>query len=219
MQAYLDRFVEMGLMNESEKADALEIMGRVANDGGLYEWDRALGEHRMIKGDMIALEYAPVRGKQFLIDTHGVPWRLGAIGSEKAPHLPDGGGVKRRSPKVEMWTGRWVQDVEGEWSKNTVWISLEKNVNAHKGMTNIDWHRHSKGFKHPFEEPQAPTVRDKKLATRTDATLAPRVKAVMEDVEARGMDAVLGRPDALEAQAPPRVTAKKRTNRARQKNG
>ena len=187
---YMDRFVDCGLMNERERNNAMEILDRFGQDGGLYQFNRATDEHVLTDGNLIPEDYVTVRGGRFLVDHHGMVWKFYGIGSGKAPHLQDGGGAPRRAPKAEMWTGKWAKDGAGKWFKPTIPVSLEANVNAHPGMTNIDWYVNVKGFKHPFDDPQQPSDFQMRVAERR-VQPAPKVMAQMKELEEKGLDVAL----------------------------
>ena len=88
-------------------------------------------------------------------------WRFFAEGTKKNPDSPDGGGAPWRNNRIEMWTGRWRRVIgsngEPDYVKTLAARPIDKRINGHPGMSQIDWYRNVKGYKHPNDPPNTPT--------------------------------------------------------------
>jgi hypothetical protein len=104
--------------------------------------------------------YRILRGRRFLLCDKGLVWRFAAAGTPQVPGQAV--GVCRRNSAVEMWTGRWRRQHAAEgtatYAKCIVWVPLDEHINGHPGVSKLGWYRSEKGFRHPFEDPQAPSA-------------------------------------------------------------
>jgi len=151
-------------LKPAEQRQYDEIVEGIELHGGLYRIDRDGNLLSDAGGKAIPADYVVLRSRRFLVDAHGVLWRFFAEGSPKKPDSPDRGGAPWRSNRVEMWTGRWrkVTAAGGEttWAKVLSPRPIDKRINGHPGMPQIDWYRTRKGYKHPLEGPHAPAAGD-----------------------------------------------------------
>lgn len=164
-------------LNETEQRHMDVITEVVRQYGGMVEMDR-FGDAVIKDGAPVSADYIALRGGKHLVDKHMRVWQMRARGT---PQFGIRGGTPCRSDYVIMWTGAWntMRDDAGKpilgeddkpvHVKYTVAISLAKNVNAHRGASNIDWHINEKGFKHPLDPPDAPDERLSSAQARRDA--------------------------------------------------
>jgi hypothetical protein len=194
-------------LKPAEQRQYEEIVEGLELHGGLYRTDRDGNLIGDAAGNPIPADYVVLRSRRFLVDAHGVLWRFFPEGSRKSPDVPDGGGAPWRNNRVEMWTGRWRKVTGGgetTWAKVLSPRPIDKRINGHPGMSQIDWYRTRKGYKHPLEAPHEPSACD--LA----ALAAP---AVPTEVRARLSDK-LRETVAEDRPTPPRSNNRDRTDAA-----
>ena len=149
-------------MTDSQRREIDEILDRIASDGGLYQTDR---DGRLLldaAGSPSPLEYVVCRSRRFLVDSEGTVWKFFAEGTKKNPDAPDGGGAPWRNNRIEMWTGGWRRivgaDGEVDYVKTLTARPVDKRINGHPGLSQIQWYRTVKGYKHPQDPPNTPTA-------------------------------------------------------------
>jgi len=195
---YENEFVASGQMSERELQDAKDILDRMARDGGLYHFDRVRDEYVADgNGTRQALDYTAVRGGRFIVDRHGVCWRYHPRG--EVMRLSDGTPITRKQTSVEMWTGQWTRLATGsnekgeqtyEVIKSTVMIPLEA-TSGKPNMSKIDWAKSKKGFRHPYDSPNAPSNTQMSVIARKAGAIDPRIKAKLEELQRDGIAAAL----------------------------
>ncbi len=133
------------------------ILDRIETDGGLFGTDATGALLLDGAGSPAPLDYVILRSRKWLVDARGVLWRLFAEGT---PKHADGRGAPWRNSRIEMWTGRWRKvagpDGQTTYAKQLVARPIDKRINGHPGMSNIDWYLNVKGYKHPFDGPDTP---------------------------------------------------------------
>lgn len=156
-------------LKPSEQHQHEEILDGIELHGGLYRTDRDGHLVTDAAGNPVPADYVVLRSRRFLVDAHSVLWRFFPEGSPKNPDAPDRGGAPWRSNRVEMWTGRWREvsgpDGSTTYAKVLSPRPIDKRINGHPGMSQIDWYRSRKGYKHPLDEPHAPSEADLGAAT------------------------------------------------------
>ncbi len=219
-------------LTEPERGQHEEITARITTHGGLYHVDRDDNLLLDGAGNPVLLDYVVLRSRRFLVDPGGVLWRFFAEGSAKDPGAPGGGGAPWRNNRVEMWTGRWraVVGPDGAvgYAKQLTARPIDKRINGHPGMSNIDWYRNVKGYKHPFDAPHAPSEQDIRLLRRRRDVTTGEVRARMDGELAKAGLAAAPASGAAPAgevvggpAAPSAAKTKRRTNKraAEQNNG
>jgi hypothetical protein len=146
---------------EAEEKQFTEIKDHIARNRGLYLTDRDGNLVPDGTGNPITVDHVVLRTRRFLVDARGVLWRFFAEGTKKDPDSTDGGGAPWRNNRVEMWTGRWrkVRNDDGTagYAKVLTARPIDKRINGHPGMTQIEWYRGVKGYMHPLDPPHEPT--------------------------------------------------------------
>ncbi len=180
-------------VTETEKRDIREIQDRIRRDGRLYAVDRDGNYIRDASGQLVPRDYGIVRGRRFLVDAHGVVWRFFPRGGPKDRRNPAAGGPPRRYNGVEMWTGKWRPCIDPRtgrptYAKRTAIVSLDPNVNAHPRISNIDWYRAEKGFKHPLDPPDCPSDLEIRAMDRRRLGTVEAVYAKMGELATEGLD-------------------------------
>lgn len=144
-------------LTDAEQRHYDEIVAGLTAHGGLYRTDRDGEVVLDAAGNPAPVDYVVLRGRRYIVDGQGVLWRFFPEGSPKNPAAPDGGGSPWRSNRVEMWTGRWreVVDADGTVARKKVLTArpLDKRINGHPGMSQIDWYRTRKKYRHPLDPP------------------------------------------------------------------
>jgi hypothetical protein len=167
----------------SEQRQVDEIKEQIAANGGLYLTDRDGNLVPDGTGNPIPVDHVILRTRRFLVDARGVVWRFFPEGAKKDPTLADGGGAPWRNNRVEMWTGQWRKvagpDGETQYAKVLNARPIDKRINGHPGMTQIEWYRTVKGYKHPFDPPHAPTAEQMADLERGRAGASTQVRARM----------------------------------------
>ena len=148
-------------MTDSQRREVDEILDRIAADGALYQTDRDGNLLLDAAGNPSPIEYVVCRSRRHLVDSEGTVWRFFAEGTKKNPDAPDGGGAPWRNNRIEMWTGRWRRAVGADGKvthcKALAARPIDKRINGRPGMSQIEWYRSVKGYKHPNDPPYAPT--------------------------------------------------------------
>ncbi len=157
-------------LKPSEQRQRQDILDSIDLHSGLYQTDHDGSLIADAAGNPTPLDYVVLRTRRFLVDARGVLWRFFAEGSSKNPASPNGGGAPWRSNRVEMWTGRWrkVVGADGKTTHAKVLMArpIDKRINGHPGMSQIDWYRNVKKYRHPLDPPhshdeQGPTPGDR----------------------------------------------------------
>ncbi|MFW6145732.1 MAG: hypothetical protein ACOC7R_00195 [Planctomycetota bacterium] len=172
-------------LTPAEKAEVEAIHESIAQRGRLYRTDRDGHPITDAAGQAVPAEYQVLRSRRFLVDADGIVWRFFAEGSSKNPDTPDRGGAPWRNNRVEMWTGRWRavagRDGHTTYAKVLVARPVDKRINGHPGMPQIQWYRTVKGYRHPHEGPREPSPEDIRRLRRgrgpTTAPQAPQPRA------------------------------------------
>ena len=207
---------------EKNKID--EILGSIQMNDGLFKRDNQGGVLRQ-DGQPLRLAFEVVYGKRYCVDPRGRVWRYAAAGTPKMPGMPHGGGVPRRVNVIEMWTGHWRKMIGPDgiptYAKNLIWCSVTPGVNEHPNITHIDWYTTSKGFKHPFDPPHAPTQAQLRVlerkASETDLIIYAKIgeEAEAEGLDAKELQAASGIENPAAQPVPPKP---KRTNKRKKPN-
>jgi len=204
-----------------------QILGSIQQHGGLFKRDRE-GGLMLEDSQPFPLPFEVVYGKRYCVDPQGRIWRFAPKGSKKRPDMPHGGGPPRRLDVIEMWTGHWrkmLNPATGEpsYAKNLIWCSVTAGVNEHPNITHIDWYTTSKGFKHPYDPPHAPTKAQlgvlERKAAETDLIIFAKIG---EEAKAEGWDpgkiqAVSGLSSQPPTPTPPPAKKPNRTNKRKKK--
>jgi len=144
-------------LTDDETAEVKALRDTITEAGRLVRTDRDGRPVTDAAGRPVPAEYTVLRSRRFIVDADGVVWRFFAEGSAKTPDSPDRGGAPWRNNRVEMWTGRWraVRGADGRTSYAKVLVArpLDKRINGHPGMSQIQYYRTAKGYRHPHEPP------------------------------------------------------------------
>ena len=190
---YEDDFLASGQMNEKEYDEARNIVQAVRDDGGLFRRHQITGEYVTDNGQMIAIDWYPLRGRRFLVDRGGRVWRMFAAGSPTQPLSADGGGAPWRYNAVEMWTGQWRKmphprnpgkgsddkPTNFVYAKSTRATPIDPGINEKPGMSAIDYQL-NRGRKHPYDKPDDPTQFQIKVMERQKTGAEPMILAKMQ---------------------------------------
>jgi len=181
------------IVTDGERRGVAEVQERIVRDAGLFAVDRDGNQIHDATGRPMARDWQVVRGRRFLVDAAGTVWRFFPRGGPKDRRNPTAGGPPRRFNGVEMWTGRWrpcTDPSTGEptYAKRTMIVPVDPNINAHPHISHIEWHRAEKGFKHPFDPPDAPGDLDVRLMDRRRLDTVEAVYARMGELAADGLD-------------------------------
>ena len=148
-------------LTSDEAGEVKQLQDAIARRGRLYRTDRDGHPITDAAGQPVPADYLVLRSRRFLVDAEGLVWRFFAEGSPKHPDRPDRGGAPWRNNRVEMWTGRWraVVGADGRptYAKVLVARPVDKRINGHPGMAQIQWYRTAKGYRHPHEGPNQPS--------------------------------------------------------------
>lgn len=166
-----------------EQDELTQLRSRLSRDSGLFACDAA-GELLLDSANRpVGLEYVVLRSRRYLMDHTGKVWRFFAEGTRKDPSAPDGGGAPWRNNRVEMWNGRWrrvaAPDGTARYEKMLVTRPLDKRINGHPGMSQIDFYCQQKHYRHPQDEPHEPTSPEREDLDTGRRTL-PAAPAVVE---------------------------------------
>lgn len=209
-------------LTDPERRDVQEIQDRIRRDGRLYAVDSDGNCIRDAAGQPVARDYQAVRGKRFVVDLHAVVWRFFPRGGPKDRRDPTGGGPPRRYNGVEMWTGKWrscIDPLTGQptYAKRTVIVPVDPNINGHPRISNIDWYRTEKGFRHPFDPPDCPSEREIQAMGRRRLGAVEAVYAKMDELAKEGLDVEslkAADPAVQAAQAAAKKSRRKKTSAA-----
>ena len=169
-----------------EQAQVDRIVERIEQDGGLYKLDRD-GEVVYGEGNRpIPLEFQVLRGKRWCVTPDGRVWKFGARGTQKAEGVA---GAPFRHNAVTMWTGHWMRERDGgtkeepkyKYKKHLVWIAVDKGVNEVAGITHMDYYLGTKGYKHPFDAPHAPSAAQLRALGAKEHEAAGAIYALAEE--------------------------------------
>ena len=203
-------------LTETERREIQEIQDRIRQDGRLYAVDAAGNSLRDAAGQPITRDYQVVRGKRFMVDAHGILWRFFPRGGPKDRRDPTGGGPPRRYSGAEMWTGKWRPCIDPRtgrptYAKRTVIVPIDPNVNAHPRISNVDWYRTEKGYKHPFDPPDCPSELEIRAMDRRRLGVVEAVYAKMDELAKEGLDveSLKAADPAIQAARDARAAAKK----------
>jgi hypothetical protein len=138
-------------LTDSERREVEELLAGITLRGG-----------RLTDDGGRPIPYRVLRGRRYLMCDKGMVWQFAPAG---APQVPGQAvGVCRRNSAVAMWTGRWRKqypaDGLAKYAKCIVWVPLDDHINGHPGVSKLGWYRAEKGFRHPYEGPQAPSAAD-----------------------------------------------------------
>ncbi len=180
-------------LTDAERRDVQEICDRIARDGALCAVDGDGSPVLDAAGRPVPRDWQTVRGRRFLVDSSGTIWRFLPRGGPKDRRNPAAGGPPRRFNGVEMWTGKWRPCVDpasgkGTYAKRTMVVPIDPNINAHPHISNIEWYRTEKGFKHPFDPPDCPTEMETRGMDRRRLDIVEAVYAKMGELAADGLD-------------------------------
>jgi len=175
-------------LKPSEQQEYQQIVDSIDLHGGLYRTDRDGHLITDAGGNPVPADYVVLRSRRFLVDAHGVLWRFFAEGSSKNPDAADRGGAPWRNNRVEMWTGRWRTITGGDGATTYAKVlsprPIDKRINGHPGMSQIDWYRTVKGYKHPLDPPREPSAEDIAAMTggrsATEAPIRARMQAELD---------------------------------------
>ena len=189
-----DRILPAGQkITDAERRHVQAVRERIARDGGLYAVDRDGVALRDAAGQPVARDYDVIAGRRFLIDAGGTVWRFFPRGGPKDRRNPGAGGPPRRYNGVEMWTGKWRPCIDPRtgkptYAKRTMLVPVEPNVNAHPRISNIEWYRTEKGFRHPFDLPDRPSDLEIRAMDRRRMGTVEAVYARMDELASEGLD-------------------------------
>ncbi|NQU75026.1 MAG: hypothetical protein HQ546_01785 [Planctomycetes bacterium] len=203
-------------LTPAEQRQFDEIKDQIAAHGTLCQTDRDGNLVLDRTGSPVPIESVILRSRRFLVDNHCVLWRYFQEGTKKDPNATDGGGAPWRNNRVEMWTGKWRRvigpDGEATYAKVLTARPIDKRINGHPGMSQMDWYRNVKGYKHPFDPLHAPSANEIKALEGQRAVAAAEVYARM-DTEFAKAGISTDEDSALEEANCDRPQTKRRTNR------
>ena len=172
-------------LNTTEARQYQEIKDGLQSTGGrLCQLNRDGDPELDGNGNPIPVDYVVLRGRRHLVDRSMRVWQYHPEGSSKSPQSVGPAGAPYRSNRVDMWSGQWVTDGQ-QWIKHIIAVPIDKRINGHPGMTQIDWYMTNKGYKHPLDDPHQPDGRTIAAIEGRRVATAAEVDVVSKELEAK----------------------------------